>query len=141
MIAISILQAIMFSTLASSWFVSFVGLVSVATSVHAATYAVSDTFIGTGFLNGFTHEAIADPTHGRVTYVDQATAVAQNLTYASGDHFIIRADYKTTLSPSGPGRKSVRVQSKKQWTTHVIVANVRHMPVGCSTWPALWTTR
>ncbi|KAG8934493.1 hypothetical protein FRC02_009840 [Tulasnella sp. 418] len=130
----------MFSSLASSWLSSFVGLVAVASSVNAATYSVSDTFIGPSFLSGFRHENIPDPTHGRVTYVDQATAVAQNLTYANGNTFIIRADYKTTLNAGGPGRNSVRVISNKQWTTHVIVANVRHMPVGCSTWPAFWTT-
>jgi hypothetical protein len=37
-------------------------------------------------------------------YVNQATALAQNLTYASGNTLIMRADYKTVLSASGPGR-------------------------------------
>ena len=54
-------------------------------------------------------------------YVDQATALAQNLTYANGDTLILRADYWTTLDPNGPGRNSVRIQSNKQYTTHVIV--------------------
>ncbi|KAG8960023.1 hypothetical protein FRC03_007136 [Tulasnella sp. 419] len=131
----------MLSNFASSWLISFVTLASLTPSVMAATYGVSDTFIGRGFLDGFVHEAITDPTHGRVNYVNQATALAQNLTYASNNAFVIRADYKTRLNPNGPGRNSVRVRSKKQWKTHVIVANVRHMPVGCATWPAFWTTR
>lgn len=54
-------------------------------------------------------------------YVDQATALAQNLTYSSGDTFIIRADHTTTLSASGPGRNSVRIQSNKQYFNHVTV--------------------
>lgn len=31
-----------------------------------ATYNLVDTYQGAGFLSGFTHQAIADPTHGRV---------------------------------------------------------------------------
>ena len=48
-------------------------------------------------------------------YVDQTTALAKNLTYASGDHFVIRADHTTTLSASGPGRMPVRLQSNKMY--------------------------
>lgn len=89
--------------------------------VSAATYSLTDNFVGTGFLSGFTHEAISDPTHGRVTYVDQATALADNLTYASDNHFVMRTDFTTTLSASGPGRNSVRIKSDKTYTTHVAV--------------------
>nr|2CL2_A Chain A, PUTATIVE LAMINARINASE [Phanerodontia chrysosporium]2W39_A Chain A, PUTATIVE LAMINARINASE [Phanerodontia chrysosporium]2W52_A Chain A, PUTATIVE LAMINARINASE [Phanerodontia chrysosporium] len=105
-----------------------------------ATYHLEDNWVGSAFLSTFTHEAIADPTHGRVNYVDQATALAKNLTYASGDTLILRADHTTTLSPSGPGRNSVRIRSIKTYTTHVAVFDVRHMPQGCGTWPAAWET-
>lgn len=54
-------------------------------------------------------------------YVDQATALAQNLTFASGNTLILRADSKTTLSSSGPSRNSVRIRSVKTYTTHVSV--------------------
>ncbi|CAE7094276.1 unnamed protein product [Rhizoctonia solani] len=111
-----------------------------ASLARAATYGVSDTFIGTSFLSGFRHEAISDPTHGRVNYVDQSTAQRLNLTYANGNTFIVRADFTTTLSASGPGRNSVRVISNKQWDNHVEILDVRHMPQGCGTWPAYWTT-
>lgn len=109
-------------------------------SSYAATYHLEDNWVGSAFLSTFTHEAIADPTHGRVNYVDQATALAKNLTYASGDTLILRADHTTTLSPSGPGRNSVRIRSIKTYTTHVAVFDVRHMPQGCGTWPAAWET-
>ncbi|KAG8691660.1 hypothetical protein FRC09_011564, partial [Ceratobasidium sp. 395] len=94
---------------------SLAAAAAAASLARAATYSVSDTFIGSSFLTGFNHEAIADPTHGRVNYVDQATAQRLNLTYASSNSFIMRADYTTTLPASGPGRNSVRIQSKKQW--------------------------
>ena len=55
----------------------------------------------------------------RRNYVSQSTALSKNLTYAHGDTLIIRADDTTTLSASGPGRDSVRLQSNKQYTDHV----------------------
>ncbi|KAF9469590.1 laminarinase [Collybia nuda] len=106
----------------------------------SATYPISDTVIGSAFYSAFNFQAIGDPTHGRVNYVNQATAQSQNLTFASSDSFILRADFKTTLSASGPGRNSVRIRSNKVYTTHVAVFNIRHMPQGCGTWPAVWET-
>lgn len=35
-------------------------------TVLAATYTQSDSFSGSSFLSGFTHQAIPDPTNGRV---------------------------------------------------------------------------
>lgn len=113
---------------------------SLAPSVFAATYHLSDNHVGSDFLSTFTHEAIADPTHGRVNYLDQNTAVSQNLTFASGNTLILRADSTTTLDPSGPGRNSVRIRSVKTYTTHVSIFDIRHMPQGCGTWPAAWET-
>jgi len=54
-------------------------------------------------------------------YVDSGTAARENLTYSSGDHFVVRADFKETLSDSGPGRDSVRLESNKKYTTSVVV--------------------
>ncbi|KAG8982997.1 hypothetical protein FRB94_008174 [Tulasnella sp. JGI-2019a] len=105
-----------------------------------ATYSIADTYIGPSFLTGFTHQAIPDPTNGRVNYTDQAFALAKNLTFVSSDTLIMRADYTTVLSASGPGRNSVRIQSNKQYTTSVTIVNLRHMPQGCATWPAFWMT-
>ncbi|KDQ07528.1 glycoside hydrolase family 16 protein [Botryobasidium botryosum FD-172 SS1] len=107
--------------------------------VLTTTYKLSDSFAGESFLSGFHHEAISDPTHGRVDYVNQQTAQRLNLTYAHGNTLILRADDKTKLSSSGAGRKSVRIASNKKWTNSVTVLDVRHMPVGCGTWPAFWT--
>lgn len=119
----------------------------------ATQWTLSDTYIGWSFFSGFDHQTISDPTHGRVKlhplsvcslrplirvycksrYVDQGTAQNLNLSYATSDTFILRADYKTTLGwgTTGPGRKSVRIQSKKTWGASVVVLNLRHMPRGC----------
>ncbi|TFK45227.1 endo-1,3(4)-beta-glucanase-like protein [Heliocybe sulcata] len=113
-------------------------LLSFVSTALAATYSLSDNHVGPDFLTSFTHEAIPDPTSGRVNYVDQATATAQNLTFTSPDSLVLRADATTTLTPTGPGRNSVRIKSVKTYTTHVSVYDIRHMPQGLSTWPAAW---
>lgn len=53
----------------------------------------------------------------------------------------MRADFTTTLSSSGPGRNSVRLRTKKTYTNHLAVFDIRHMPQGCGTWPAVWEVR
>jgi len=114
-------------------------VIQTALLVLGTTYNLQDSITGTGFNSAFSYEAIPDPTHGRVNYVDASTAKSKNLTFASGNTFILRADHTTTLSSSGAGRNSVRLQSNKQYTTAAMVFDIRHMPEGCGTWPAVWT--
>lgn len=105
----------------------------------AATYVLTDKVIGNDFNSFFQYYNETDPTNGRVNYVDAATAASQNLTFASSDTFILRADYQTVLNAYGPGRNSVRLVSNAQFTNGVTIANIRHMPQGCGTWPAFWS--
>ncbi|CAE6457258.1 putative glycosidase C21B10,07 OS=Schizosaccharomyces pombe (strain 972 / ATCC 24843) GN=SPBC21B10.07 PE=3 SV=1 [Rhizoctonia solani AG-1 IB] len=105
------------------------------------SWKLTDDFKGKNFYEHFTFEAIPDPTHGRVNYVDMQTAMAKNLTEVKNGNLILRADSTTVLDPNGPGRDSIRMQSKKQWTTGVSVFNLNHMPEGCGTWPAYWMTQ
>nr|VWO97482.1 Mixed-linked glucanase [Ganoderma boninense] len=98
---------------------ALLSLACVVASVLGTTWKKSDSYVGSQFLSGFDHVAIADPTHGRVNYLDQATAVKKNITYAHGDTLILRADHTTTLSASGPGRDSFRLMNKKTYTNHV----------------------
>ncbi|KAG2017370.1 glycosyl hydrolase family 16 [Coprinopsis cinerea AmutBmut pab1-1] len=115
-------------------------LVNLLPAVQAAPYSIAENIVGEGFYSAFDWQAISDPTHGRVRYVDQGTSLNLNLTYASGNRFILRTDSRSLLSPSGPGRNSVRIQSKRAYTRHVAVFDVHHMPQGCGTWPAIWET-
>ncbi|KAF8724729.1 hypothetical protein AX14_008633 [Amanita brunnescens Koide BX004] len=107
--------------------------------VAFALYSEVDSYSGQGFLDAFGYQNIKDPTNGRVNYVDGGTAARDNLTYASNNHFILRADSTKRLDPDGPGRDSVRLMSYKQYATSVMIFNIRHMPTGCGTWPAVWT--
>ncbi|KAJ7624383.1 endo-beta-glucanase [Roridomyces roridus] len=118
-----------------------ISLASLASLVSAGAYSRTENIVGSGFYNSFNFEAISDPTQGRVNYVDRATAQAQNLTFASGNTFILRADSKTVISDSSStGRNSVRIRSNNAYTTHAAVFDIGHMPQGCGTWPALWET-
>ncbi|KAJ3933210.1 MAG: 2 beta-glucan [Lentinula lateritia] len=127
-----------------STFIHLLSSVVIATGllrVHAATYTQSTSYIGNDFISGdFNFFTAADPTAGRVTYVDQATAAAANLTFATDDVFVLRADDTTVLSASDPGRKSVRLESVLTFgSPSAMVLDIAHMPEGCGTWPALWT--
>ncbi|KAH6892832.1 family 16 glycosyl hydrolase [Coprinopsis sp. MPI-PUGE-AT-0042] len=93
---------------------------------------------GSAFIDEFDFENIEDPTHGRVNYVDKNTAIQRNLAVATEKSFILRTDCETVLDPNGPGRNSVRIKSKRAFTDHVAVFDIRHMPEGCGTWPAIW---
>ncbi|KAK7044432.1 putative laminarinase [Favolaschia claudopus] len=115
-----------------------IACLSLASLVAGATYQRTQNIVGSDFLSAFSFQAISDPTHGRVNYVNAQTAASQNLTFASGNTFVLRADSKTVLNPNGPGRNSVRLQSNQQFTTAVTIFDVTHMPQGCGTWPALW---
>ncbi|KAF8970935.1 glycoside hydrolase family 16 protein [Flammula alnicola] len=111
------------------------------TPALATTYSLTDNIVGSAFYSFFEWENIADPTNGRVNYVDQSTSQSQNLTFASSDTFILRTDFTTVLNPNGAGRNSVRIKSTKTYTSHVAIFNLRHMPQGCGTWPAIWETK
>ncbi|KAI1790873.1 endo-beta-glucanase [Ganoderma leucocontextum] len=113
-------------------------LASLTTSALGATWCEAESYQGKQFLHGFHHMNFSDPNHGRVNYVSETTALQKNLTYAHGDHFVIRADHTTVLDPNGPGRNSVRLESNKVYENHVTIWNIRHMPEGCGTWPAVW---
>lgn len=120
-------------------FTSLAILAVAATGVHAAKKVL--TITGKNFHDHFEYQSIADPTHGRVNYVNKATAQKHNLTSFPGGRIVLRADAKSKVFNEGPGRMSVRVRSKKQYGEHILIADVNHMPEGRGTWPALWETR
>lgn len=70
------------------------------------------------------------------SYVDRPGAVWLNLTYASRNSAVIRVD--TSNTDATTGRRSVRVESKAQYSYGLFIFDVMHSPSGCNTWPALW---
>ncbi|KAG1731523.1 glycoside hydrolase family 16 protein [Suillus paluster] len=103
------------------------------------TYTLIASHVGYDFLGNFSWETEEDPTHGRVNYVDQATALKNNLTFVSDSKFVMRADDTKKVANTSRGRESVRIQSLEAYDDALFVLDIAHMPEGCSTWPAWWT--
>ena len=59
---------------------SFVFATFIFSPTLAQTFQLKDQFIGKDFLSGFEWNTFDDPTHGRVNYVDQQTALQKQLT-------------------------------------------------------------
>ncbi|KAJ3784434.1 glycoside hydrolase family 16 protein [Lentinula aff. detonsa] len=103
------------------------------------SYTQNAHFKGRDFLGAFNWETFDDPTHGRVNFVDQGTALNTNLSYADNDVFIMRADYHQIVPSYARGRDSIRITSHDAWGDSLLILDLAHMPEGCATWPAYWT--
>nr|GAT48348.1 glycoside hydrolase family 16 protein [Mycena chlorophos] len=118
-----------------------IATISLAATVLAGQYSRTQNIVGAGFFNAFEFQAIPDPTHGRVNYVDMPTAQARNLAYAAGDTFFLHADATTVIPDGSPqGRNSFRLMSRASYANHAAIFDIQHMPQGCGTWPAVWET-
>ncbi|KAJ7205621.1 concanavalin A-like lectin/glucanase domain-containing protein, partial [Mycena haematopus] len=105
----------------------------------AGTYSRSAHIVGRGFYDAFDFQDIPDPTHGRVSVIPVEAFSHKNLTFASDNTFILRADSTTVIPHSSKtGRKSFRIQSNKAYPKNRF--DIVHMPQGCGTWPAVWET-
>ena len=46
-----------------------------------------------------------------------------------------------STSPTADGpRNSVRLEGLRRFNRGLFILDLRHMPAGCSTWPAFWLT-
>ncbi|KAI0630245.1 concanavalin A-like lectin/glucanase domain-containing protein [Trametes polyzona] len=115
---------------------SFASLLILPASSH---FVLTDEYIGRDFLQSWNWETFDDPTHGRVNYVSLADSLNGNLTYATDQKFVMRADSHNVVSPTSRGRDSVRIISQRAYDEAVVVLDLTHMPEGCGTWPAFWS--
>ncbi|KAJ5050842.1 uncharacterized protein L3040_002711 [Drepanopeziza brunnea f. sp. 'multigermtubi'] len=71
-------------------------------------------------------------------------AASYNLTYASPSSAVLRVDTSVTndtVPNASTGLFSVRVTSEKQSGLNTLfIFDLKHSPIGCGTWPALWLT-
>lgn len=71
-------------------------------------------------------------------YVDAVTARNTGLISNYAKSTYVGVDHTNVFSATGPGRPSVRIQSKKSYNHGLFIADIAHMPGGvCGTWPAL----
>ncbi|KAF2643159.1 endo-1,3(4)-beta-glucanase-like protein [Massarina eburnea CBS 473.64] len=107
--------------------------------VNSAALTLIDTYDASNWLSKFDVQAIGDPTHGYVNYVDQGTATSQGLIKFQNNQVYMGVDTSSVLDPNGVGRKSVRVQSKTAYQHGLIIADFAHVPgSNCGAWPAFW---
>ncbi|KAJ3933138.1 MAG: putative glycoside hydrolase family 16 protein [Lentinula lateritia] len=103
------------------------------------TYTLSDTYEGDSFFDTWDFFTDTDPTQGSVAYQSRENATAMGLAKVENGVAIIAVDSTSTL-PSGTNRASVRISTQKTYNGGLFIYDVPFMPVGCGTWPAIWST-
>ncbi|KAH7039117.1 concanavalin A-like lectin/glucanase domain-containing protein [Macrophomina phaseolina] len=89
-----------------------------------------DTFFDHfGFFDG------EDPTHGTVEYQSRQGAEARHLISNTDTSVRIGVDSTNKVPDLRP---SVRIFSNETFNQGILLVDVKHMPAGCGTWPALW---
>ncbi|KAI1107119.1 hypothetical protein F4804DRAFT_298619 [Jackrogersella minutella] len=118
-----------------------VATVAFTAHVHATkSYQVSEVYNSTNFFEKFDFYTGTDPNGGYVQYQSQSNA--QNLglvEYQDGEVYIGVDHTNGDYSPSGVGRKSVRLESKNVYNHGLVIADFTHLPKPvCGSWPAFW---
>lgn len=94
----------------------------------AAVYELGDTYTGSTFLDGFDFFTQPDPQNGFVRYMDRTPATnAALVRNVNGDTYL-GVDFTTPLTVNGPGRGSVRIESKKTYQEGLFIVDLKHMP-------------
>jgi len=101
-----------------------------------AGYTLQDDYTPSKFFDMFDFFTDADPTHGFVEYVDQATAQSNSLIGTFDNSVTMGVDNSTVTTT---GRQSVRLTSKASYNEALIILDLAHMPGSvCGSWPAFW---
>lgn len=102
-------------------------------------WVIQDTYEGSTFFDTFDFYTGSDPTNGMVTFVDQQTAMNDNLAYVTSDNKVIMRGDNTTQLAYGVNRNSVRITSQAQYNMGLFILDLEMAPWGCGVWPAFWT--
>ncbi|MCJ1283511.1 hypothetical protein MMC26_002841 [Xylographa opegraphella] len=108
-------------------------------AVASQAYTLVNNFNSANWMSSFQVQSIPDPTGGFVTYLTQAEAEADGLYKIQGNQVYFGVDNTHVISPTGPGRNSVRLQSNAAYNNALIIGDFAHMPGSdCGIWPAFW---
>ncbi|KDQ17730.1 glycoside hydrolase family 16 protein [Botryobasidium botryosum FD-172 SS1] len=106
--------------------------------INDSVWKLAQNYTGQNFFSGWDFWNEADPTHGIVNFQDQQSAFSSGLASINDQgHAVMKVD--TTPVVSG-NRKSIRISTQATFTGGLVTIDVLHMPTGCGTWPAFWTT-
>lgn len=104
-----------------------------------ATPQLRKTYSGSSFFDSWTFWTASDPTHGLISYLSRADALANKLVSISKAGTAIISIDRTSRLSEGQPRKSVRISSTDVYQPgNLVIVDLKHVPVGCSTWPAFW---
>lgn len=109
--------------------------------VHAQ-YNMVKEYIGEHFFDDWDFYGNNDNlTNGDVFYVPFKQAAQSKLaTINEAGNAIMKVDNSTELN-FGDKRNSIRISSKAQYTVGSLwIADILHLPYGCSVWPAWWSS-
>ncbi|BGP16326.1 hypothetical protein JCM10213v2_004328 [Rhodosporidiobolus nylandii] len=105
---------------------------STATSTAGAP-KLKKSYTAANFFDSFYFSTQIDPTNG-MTY-----AFANNLASVTNDGTILLSIDRSSNLASGDYRPSVRLQAYDTYDVgHLMIFDIKHVPVGCSVWPAMW---
>ncbi|KAG8793925.1 hypothetical protein FRC12_001149 [Ceratobasidium sp. 428] len=109
-----------------------------AAPTPSSTWKIQTAIAGADFFDAWTFFSFPDPTNGTVDYQTLEGSQAANLTEVnSAGNAVLRVD----ITPQVTGnRKSVRLNSNLMINGGLVILDAVHMPYGCGTWPAFWTT-
>ncbi|KAL9561237.1 hypothetical protein ACKAV7_014592 [Fusarium commune] len=119
-------------------------------------YSLKTTYDSTNFFDQFNFRDAAyfnsidpayggDPTNGSVNYLSKTKAISSGLAKTINGQVYLGVDAKNKAKLRGKskaihGRDSVRLESKKTWSSGIMIADIEHMPgTACGVWPSFWS--
>ncbi|KZV70420.1 glycoside hydrolase family 16 protein [Peniophora sp. CONT] len=122
-------------------FLALLGAAALPAATATGSYSLVEDFSGTTFFDKWTfYDNFDNLTNGDVIWVSEETARSTNLAYVNAaGNAIMKVDNHTQVA-SNQKRNSVRIASNDEFRVgSVFVADMLHVPFGCSVWPAWWS--
>ncbi|KAI0060384.1 glycoside hydrolase family 16 protein [Artomyces pyxidatus] len=116
-------------------------LVLILPTIARAQYSLVKEYAGTTFFDDWTFYGNFDNlTNGDAIFVTASQAASEKLAFVnSAGNAIIKVD-NTTQVPFNDKRNTVRIASTDRFAVGSLwIADMLHLPFGCSVWPAFWS--
>ncbi|TRM56939.1 glycoside hydrolase family 16 protein [Schizophyllum amplum] len=123
-------------------FTAAASLLPLLAPTAASSYDLVKEYSGDSFFDGWSFYGNFDNlTNGDATFLSSDENKDAQLAYvdSSTSHAIIKVD-NTTNVPFNEKRNTIRIASEDRYDIgSVFVADMYHVPYGCSVWPAWWS--
>jgi len=110
-------------------------------AIARAQYNLVKEYSGSSFFDDWNfYDNFDNLTNGDAIFVSAQEATSENLAFVNGaGNAIIKVD-NTTQVPFNQKRNTVRISSKDRFSVGSLwIADMLHVPFGCSVWPAWWS--